>query len=328
MPYHQPPAGPVAAIGPRIGARAIDLLLTSIVAGVVLATVHLEDRPWSKVALAAACLFAYEFCSVAATGTTLGKRAVGLHVVPLDSVTRPTTAQAARRAGTVAGLGALVIVGWIVGVVQVLGDPLRRSTADRSAGTMVVPVATRLPIRARDLPGYADGARAPRLTTLGRVADADVRARARLRRLTDLPALAALVGLLALLVSVTHTPLAVDLGLLGVWIVAFAVDETRRIHRDAGTSGHQLAGIVVLSTKTGQPPTTARSAVRAIVLGLQLYVPPLWLFLGISALLMRFSDTGRGLHDLVARTVVVADPRLDPEAQRQRAMAVRLGRVT
>lgn len=42
-------------------------------------------------------------------------------------------------------------------------------------------------------------------------------------------------------------------------------------------------------------------------------------------LTMRFGADGRGLHDLAGGTVVVSDPSLDPETQRQRAMRMRLG---
>ncbi|MEZ5137710.1 MAG: hypothetical protein R2711_02700 [Acidimicrobiales bacterium] len=49
--------------------------------------------------------------------------------------------------------------------------------------------------------------------------------------------------------------------------------------------------------------------------------------LGASLLMMRFGAAGRGLHDLAGGTVVLADPALSPEAQRQRAMRMRMGRV-
>ena len=51
------------------------------------------------------------------------------------------------------------------------------------------------------------------------------------------------------------------------------------------------------------------------------------LVLAISLLMMRYSDSGRGLHDLAGGTVVVSDPKLDPETQRQKAMRMRLGRA-
>ena len=43
--------------------------------------------------------------------------------------------------------------------------------------------------------------------------------------------------------------------------------------------------------------------------------------------MMAWSDTGRGLHDRFAGTIVVGDPRRDPEEQRQVAMRLRLGQV-
>ena len=49
------------------------------------------------------------------------------------------------------------------------------------------------------------------------------------------------------------------------------------------------------------------------MLGLTLYVPVLWPLLVISMVMMWSSGTGQGLHDLLARTVVVADPRVEPE---------------
>ena len=91
----------------------------------------------------------------------------------------------------------LPVIGWAVWLTS-LTDTLGRGVADRAAATMVVPRGTTRPITSRDLPGYADGARPPRLSHLGRVGDLDVRARARLRRLADAPLLALAVGLLAL----------------------------------------------------------------------------------------------------------------------------------
>jgi len=84
---------------------------------------------------------------------------------------------------------------------------------------------------------------------------------------------------------------------------------------------------VIISRTTGAPPSRGRSFARALVLGLLLYVPLLWPILTVSMLMMRHNDTGRGLHDLAGGTLVVADPTLDPETQRQRAMRMRLGRA-
>ena len=64
------------------------------------------------------------------------------------------------------------------------------------------------------------------------------------------------------------------------------------------------------------------------LLGLLLYVPLLWPVLGISMLVAHFNDSGRLLHDLAGGTIVVADPRLDPEEQRQRALALSFGKTS
>ena len=43
--------------------------------------------------------------------------------------------------------------------------------------------------------------------------------------------------------------------------------------------------------------------------------------------MIRVNSEGLSLHDLAGGTVVVADPTLDPETQRQRAMQMRIGQV-
>jgi len=286
-----------------------------------------DDRPWAGLALVATTLWAYETVSVALSGTTLGKKAVGLRVVPLDATAKPTWGQASRRAAVDAGLAAAAVVGWIVWAVSALGDPLGRGIADRNAATMVVPAAARLPVTTHDLPGYADGARPPRLTTLGRVGDADVRVRARLRRLDQLPVLSLVLGAVVLTSTLIHATLLRVALATTVWLVLFVVDESARIARHGATAGHRLAGLVVLDRRRGTPPGMGRSVARATALGLTLYVPVLWPLLVVTLALMRWSSTGRGLHDRVAGTIVVGDPTLAPERQRQRAMAVRLGRA-
>ena len=94
-----------------------------------------------------------------------------------------------------------------------------------------------------------------------------------------------------------------------------------------GVDGHDLAGLVISRRDRLGPPSTGRSFARALVLALTAYVPLLWPVLGASLLMMRFGAAGRGLHDLAGGTVVLADPALSPEAQRQRAMRMRMGRV-
>ena len=111
------------------------------------------------------------------------------------------------------------------------------------------------------------------------------------------------------------------------WLVAFVIDETRLVHRTGATAGHRQAGLVIRSTRTGRPPSLGRSFWRALVLGLTLYVPLLWPVLAISLLRMKYAGAGRGLHDVAGGTVVVADPHLDPEEQRQMGMSLRLGTV-
>jgi len=300
----------------------------AIASAVVLAFVDLDERPYAQASVVAVVAWAYETLTMVVWGGTFGKRAVGLRVVNLDAARRrPSAPAAARRAAFSTALAMMPVVGWAIWAASAFGDPLGRGPMDRAASTMVVPDRAMLPVATRDLPGYADGARPPRLTTLGRVGDADVRARARLRRLGDAPLLAAVAGLLALLAAVLDASLALVAASVVAWLVAFVADETLRIHRDGATVGHRNAALVVLDRRRATPPTIGRSLARAVTLGLLLYVPVLWPVLGVSVLMMRWSDTGRGLHDLAGGTIVVADPSLDPEAQRQAAMRVRLGRA-
>ncbi len=322
-----PPRGPVAGRGARIGARAIDLLAgAALVTGAWIAVGDAE-RPLAALAIAWFVLALYDAVTVTWFGTTPGKAAVGLRVVGLDRVGHLPFPQAAKRGAVSAALTILPVIGWVIWLTSTVTDPLGRGVVDRAASTMVVPTHTPLPIAARDLPGYADGARAPRLSPLGRVGDLDVRMRARLRRLVDAPLLAVAIGLLALAASLPIPILALIYGSSAAWVVAFVADETWRIHRTGTTAGHRLAGLVVVDRRTAAPPSVGRSLARAIVLGFTLYVPLLWWLLGISMLMVRFGTTGRALHDVAGGTVVVADPHLDPETQRQRAMRMRLGRA-
>lgn len=324
----RPAPGPVSSAGSRLGARTLDLVLVAAVAIVVLIAVPLPDRPFAKLALAATVFWTYETVSVATFGATLGKRLTGLRIVSLDAATpRLAWATAARRAAASTALVSVPVIGWMVWATSALGDPLRRGTPDRAAATMVTPKESRLPIATRDLAGYADGARPPRMTTLGRPGDTDVRVRARLRRLTDAPVLVGAAGLLALIAAITSVTAPIVVASLGLWLVLFVADETLALHRNTTTAGHHLAGLVVLDRTTGRAPSTGRAVARATALGLMVYVPLLWPLLIVSLLMMRWSDTGRGLHDVVGRTIVVADPALDPEAQRQQAMRVRLGQA-
>jgi uncharacterized RDD family membrane protein YckC len=320
-------------------------------------------RPWTSLFVVGLAIALYEAGATRAFGGTVGKRAVRLRVVRLDRPGRADLPAALRRGAVhaamtiavpllvVLGLGLVaedevrgglaVLLGvtalatWWVSTV--VGDPVGRGFADRVADTMVIPDRYPAAISVRDLPGFADGARPPRLSRWGRVADADVRVRARLRRLDDAPVLAAAVGLLVLAVPLLlpdeGEPVADDvatrllIGATALWIALFVAHETRLVRRRGATPGHELAGLTIVSRSTGQRPTGGRGFLRALVLGLMLYVPLLWPLLGISLLLMRSRPEGRGLHDLVGGTVVVSDPALAPEEQRQRAMRLRLGRA-
>ena len=310
-----------------MGARLVDLLASVPLAVLAAVLLPLDGRPLARWAVAWLVFVAYDAVPVAALGATPGKLAVGIRVVGLDRIGRPSPGEATRRAMVNATFLSLVVVGWMIWALGSLADALGRGVADRAANTMVVRRDAHLPVALRDLPGYADAARPPRLVHLGRVGDLEVRARARMRRLIGVPALAAVIGALALTPTLTDSTLIVLVVSTAVWLVAFVADETLRIHRSGVTTGHGLAGLVVVDRRTGLPPSMGRSLVRAVVLGLTLYVPVLWPLLGLSAMLMMWSETGRGLHDLAGGTVVVGDPRLDPEIQRRRAMRMRMGQA-
>lgn len=285
------------------------------------------ERPFAALAIAWLVITLYEGLCVQGFGATLGKAAVGIKVVSIDRTGRPEARAAFKRGAVNGALAASLGIGWVVWFVSSLTDTLGRGIADRAADTFVVHKRAPLPIATRDLPGYADGARPPRLTPLGRAGDLDVRMRARLRRIIDAPVLAAAVGLLALAPTLPVSTATFVLGTSVVWIVLFVVDETRRVHRVGATAGHQMAGLVVRSRRTGGPPSSGRSLARAVVLALTLYVPIFWPVLAASMAMVRWGSSARALHDLAGDTVVVGDPALDPEVQRQRAMRMRLGRA-
>lgn len=304
----------------------LDLILTGVLVVLALAIFGDGDRPFAGFAIAWFVVLVYETVFVVTMGATPGKRSAGVRVLALDEVGTVPFGRAVKRGAATAALVVLPFVGWVVWLSSTLTDALGRGVADRAGQTMVVPKAFAA-VASRDLPGYADGARPPRLSPWGRVGDLDVRARARLRRLNDAPLLVVAVGLLALAASLPYSTLAILVGSSVAWVVLFVTDETIRVHRKGATAGHRSAGLVIRSRRTGRPPSTARSVARALVLGLTMYVPVLWPLLVISLLMIRFNDHGRGLHDLAGGTVVVADPALNPEVQRQRAMQMRIGQV-
>ena len=319
--------GPVASRGQRIGARIIDLFALGVLVVIVLTVFGESERPMAGFAIAWLVITIYETAFMATLGATPGKLAVGLRVLALDVVGTIPFDRALKRGSATAALAALPVVGWAVWLSSTLTDPLGRGVADRAGRTMVVPKAF-AGVASRDLPGYADGARPPRITPFGRVGDLDVRMRARLRRLNDAPLLVVAVGLLALAASLPLSTRAILLGSSVVWLVIFVIDETLRVHRHGATAGHRAAGLVIRSRRTGDPPTKGRSFARALMLGFSLYVPIVgWLALAVSLLMIRVNSDGLSLHDLAGGTIVVADPALDPEMQRQQAMQMRIGQV-
>lgn len=356
------PVGPVADKALRVGARIIDLIIEVLLAAVALLAFGDQYRFWTSMFVVWLALSAYETIATTLFGATLGKRAVGLKVVELDRLGTPTWGASLRRcalmsllmilppAGLVGGLAVAVVASAAGGVtimaattltcvamaLSAFGDPLGRGLADRSATTMVVPRRYTRVVSTHDLAGFADGARPPRIVPAGRVGDADVRVRARLRRLDNSRVLAGAIAILALAASI---PLSSDdpsdntqtwaiLATSVAWVIVFVINETRLITSKGATPGHEQAGLRIVNRKDLQAPRTPRSFARALTLALSIYVPVLWPFAAISLIMMRVRDDARGLHDLAGGTLVISDPRLSGERQRQLAMAMRLGRVS
>jgi len=312
--------------GTRLGARAIDALFELVLAVIVIA-IGPSDRPAATWFLVLVALTAYETLFTYWFSGTPGKRWLRLRTVELDRPGRPSLNACFQRGLVTAAFLALVAIGWLLLLCSVFMSPLRRGFDDRAARTIVVWNDVELPVRTELLPGFADAEQRPRMIPLGRVGDLEARRRARTRRLSGAPLL---VAAMALLIGALYIPASTPVLLLitsAVWLVVFVIDETRLVHRAGATAGHRQAGLVIRSTATGGPPSLGRSFWRAVVLAFTLYVPLLWPVLSISLLRMKYSDAGRGLHDVAGGTVVVADPNLDPEEQRQRATSLRSGEV-
>lgn len=317
----------MASKGIRVAARAIDAVVAFVLVIVAWWAIGDVHKLFTDLFIAAAVVCAYETLTCLLLGATPAMRMVGVRVAELDSADRPSGAVCLRRGLMVAVLTVLPIIGWGLWLASMLGDALGRGFPDRVSSSMVLPDAFTGSVATRDLPGFADGVRPPRLTPWGRVGDLDVRFRARLRRITDSRILAAAIGLLALAATLPFTTRTMIYVSSAIWIVIFVIHETRLVHQTGATPGHEMAGLIIVSRATGLPPTPGRSFARALVLGLLLYIPLLWPLLGLSMLAMRTTDDGRGLHDYAGGTIVVADPKLDPETQRQRAMRMRMGRA-
>lgn len=271
---------------------------------------------------------AYETLWTVAAGGTPGKLMLGLRVAQLDRRGKPSVRAAFSRSLGVAVGSSLLVVGWVIVLVSTLMSPLRRGYQDRLGQTVVVRRDAQLPISTASLPGYADAEVTPRMSPLGRVATLEERRRARARRLGDAPVLVLAIIVLAGAAGLPVAKLSLIIITSILWIVVFVVDETFRVARSGATAGHRQAGLVVRDLRTGEAPAIGRSFARACTLALLLYVPVLWPITAISVLVMLISDNGRGLHDLAGRTIVVANPHLDPEEQRQKAMSLRLGKAS
>ncbi|WP_426573054.1 RDD family protein [Aquihabitans sp. McL0605] len=313
--------------GLRLAARTLDATAEAVL--VVNTWIVLGDshKIWTDLFLAFLAITAYETLTTMWLGATPAKRLVKVRVVELDGVGRPSPAASLRRGAMCGVLTVIPVIGWTLWAISTLGDSLGRGFPDRVAASMVIPDQFAPPVATRDLAGFADGAHPPRISPYGRVGDLDVRYRARLRRLTDSRLLAAAIGLLALTVSLPFATTSIILLSSAAWIVVFVIHETWLVSRTGLTPGHQLAGLVIRDRRTGLPPRPFRSFLRALVLGLLVYVPLLWPILFVSMLMMGTGSNGRGLHDFAGGTVVVSDPALRPEAQRQKAMRMRLGRA-
>ncbi len=295
-----PPATPVASLGRRLGARALDTLLGSILFAIPFFILS-SDRLLARVALGVVAVAAYEAGFVVAAGATPGKLIAGIRVAELGHATvEPATA--AKRGfllalcmlvvvsapllllGAIANLGraggGAVIAGAMVtaaavGVIgSVVASPLRRGFPDRVAGTFVVDRRAPAVVMPEELPGYVESRHLGEMTRWGPVATFDQRRRARASRLDGAPLLVLAMLAVAFAGSVEGTSGPLLAVLAALWVVLFVADETWRISRYGGTAGHRRYGLAVVDIRTGEPPGPGRSFLRAVLVALPLYVLP------------------------------------------------------
>lgn len=311
-----------APLGRRAWARAIDLALALLILWVVTRFVP-SARLLGRLALGFGALTAYEALFVLQLRATPGKLATGLRVAEVGRAQMETVTAWTRGAVTTVGTLALVVSplamsimvesasGLLLGgiVLSVAGGyalsvataPLRRGPADRIAETIVVPFEAPEVITAASVDAEGEAEKPRPRTAWGPVASNLARRRARSARLDDSPVLVLLLVATLMAWTVDVVPLAIALAV--AWIAALAVDETWRIARDGGTVGHRREGLAVVDESNGEAPTVGRSAARAIVLCVFWLFPPL---LPVLWAWMHLSTSGRGPHDLVAGTVVIA----------------------
>ena len=142
-----PGGRPLAGPWERIGARLIDWIIVGIVAAIVSAILGLDGGALSLGrALVQTVLGAvYVITMIGLRGATVGKMALGIAVVrQFDGVTPPGIDVSVRRwiveiVGLFTFVGALVsLVIFIVSLVYLFTDPMRRTVHDRIGRTFVV----------------------------------------------------------------------------------------------------------------------------------------------------------------------------------------------
>lgn len=140
-----PEAGATAGLSLRTVARVADVVLVLLptwLIGVPLLLGWVGDSGTTVVvvfALGWAVVVGYETWLTAATGQTVGKRAVGIRVVDVGSGGPPGRNASLLRAAFPPILGILIpAFGWVVPYLWAVWDPQRRGLHDRLARTRVV----------------------------------------------------------------------------------------------------------------------------------------------------------------------------------------------
>lgn len=296
--------GPAGEIGERCGARAVDGVVW-LMLWVLGAAAAPEGRPVVAWLFGTLAVATYETACVGFGNATIGKALVGLRVRQLDRGEGVSLAAAAER-GLLVAFASLSGIGALALIASTMVSPNRRGLHDRRSATFVVERGVG-PVGTSDLRAWDTNERPPPPTPFGPTASFDRRLLARLHRLDGAWVL---LGLVAGLLWALQVGGASWLALFSLaFLAAFVIDETTQVTRRGGSRAHRRAGLAVLDTATGQPPSAGRALVRALVLSPLLYVPPLQLLLGLW---VYASPRWRGPHDLAARTVVVAVAEPDP----------------
>jgi len=347
-----PVAGPVPSAGQRVGARFVDGIVHLILLAIPFALIH-GDRVLARLFVGVAIVTAFEALFTVRIGSTPGKLIAGTRVVELDepglqvgtAVKRGLLASVCTlivictplvllsslvpsdtSRGAVVGLGFGLSVLTAVIMVSVLGSPLRRGFVDRMCATFVTNRGTTLPVTRARLAELVDDEAVPHRSPWGPMGTFEQRRRARAGRLDDAPVLVLALVAIVFATSIPHVAPLVVVALGLGWEVVFVLDETWRLSRFGGTSGHLDAGLAVVDLDTGEAPEPLNCLVRAVLVSLPLYMLPAGVILCATligdhplmlvpaivcgALTMLFVlwpryGSGRGLHDLAAHTVVV-----------------------